>query len=69
VSDTGAGIPPEHLGHIFDLFFSTKDQGSGFGLWSAQRNALKNRGKLEVFSQINQGTTFALLLPRAGAQI
>jgi GAF domain-containing protein len=69
VSDTGAGIPSEHLGHIFDLFFSTKDHGSGFGLWSAQRNALKNRGKLEVFSQVNQGTTFALLLPRAGEPI
>lgn len=69
VSDTGSGIPQEHLGHIFDLFFSTKNHGSGFGLWSAQRNALKNRGKLEVTSQVNQGTTFALLLPRAGAQI
>jgi len=69
VSDTGAGIPSEHLGHIFDLFFSTKNHGSGFGLWSAQRNALKNRGKLEVDSQVNQGTTFALLLPRAGAQL
>ncbi|HEY1348912.1 MAG TPA: GAF domain-containing protein [Ktedonobacteraceae bacterium] len=68
VIDTGMGIPPEHLRHIFDLFFSTKDHGSGFGLWSAQRNALKNRGRLEVESQVNNGTTFALLLPRAQEQ-
>lgn len=69
VTDTGTGIPPQHLGHIFDLFFSTKDCGSGFGLWSAQRNALKNRGKLEVVSRINQGTTFVLLLPGAGESL
>jgi GAF domain-containing protein len=65
VIDSGVGIAPEHLTHIFDLFFSTKDHGSGFGLWSAQRNALKNCGRLEVESQVNNGSTFALLLPRA----
>lgn len=69
VIDSGVGIPPEHLGDIFKLLFSTKDRGSGFGLWSARRNALKNCGKLEVESQVNKGTTFALLLPRAGEHI
>jgi GAF domain-containing protein len=65
VIDSGVGIPAEHQAHIFDLFFSTKEHGSGFGLWSAQRNALKNRGKLEVSSEVNKGTTFTLLLPKA----
>ncbi len=64
VSDTGIGIPQEKLSQIFDLFFSTKGS-SGFGLWSARRNALKNHGDLKVESQPGQGTTFTLLLPRA----
>jgi GAF domain-containing protein len=63
VTDTGVGIPPEKLSKIFDLFFSTKGS-SGFGLWSARRNALKNRGDLKVESKLGQGTTFTLLLPR-----
>ncbi len=64
VSDTGVGIPPERLSNIFDLFFSTKGS-SGFGLWSARRNALRNQGELKVESKLGQGTTFTLLLPRA----
>jgi GAF domain-containing protein len=64
VSDTGVGIPEHKLPKIFDLFFSTKGS-SGFGLWSARRYALKNRGDLKVESQLGQGTTFILLLPRA----
>lgn len=70
VSDTGPGIAPEDLPKIFELFFSKKKAGggTGFGLWSARRNARKNRGDLRVSSQINQGTTFTLLLPRAGQE-
>lgn len=63
VIDTGVGISPQKLSNIFDLFFSTKGS-SGFGLWSARRNALKNHGELKVESQLGQGTTFTLLLPR-----
>jgi len=70
VSDTGPGIAPEDLPKIFELFFSRKKArgGTGFGLWSARHNARKNRGDLRVHSQINQGTTFTLLLPRAGQE-
>ncbi|HEU5226399.1 MAG TPA: GAF domain-containing protein, partial [Ktedonobacteraceae bacterium] len=64
VIDTGVGISEEHSARIFDLFFSTK-LSSGFGLWSTRRNVLKNRGTLEVKSELNKGTTFTLLLPRA----
>jgi GAF domain-containing protein len=68
VSDTGTGIAPEDLPKIFELFFSKKKArgGTGFGLWSARRNARRNRGDLKVESHINRGTTFTLLLPRAG---
>jgi len=67
VSDTGIGIPPQKLSNIFDLFFSTKGS-SGFGLWSARRNAFKNHGDLKVESKLGQGTTFTLLLPRANGE-
>ncbi len=68
VIDTGVGIQPEKLTNIFGLFFSTK-RSSGFGLWSARRNALKNHGDLKVISTVGQGTTFTLLLPRTNGRI
>ena len=64
VSDTGVGIAPERISQIFGLFFSTKGS-SGFGLWSARRNALRNHGDLKVESKPGEGSTFTLLLPRA----
>ena len=63
VIDTGTGIPQQSLAKIFNLFYSTKGS-SGFGLWSARTNALRNHGDLTVKSQEGQGTTFTLLLPR-----
>lgn len=64
VSDTGPGISEQQRSKIFELFYSTKNS-SGFGLWSARRNAFKNHGDLEVMkSQPGQGATFRLLLPR-----
>lgn len=68
VIDTGVGIASEKLSNIFGLFFSTK-RSSGFGLWSARRNALKNHGDLKVQSEIGQGTVFTLLLPRANGWV
>ncbi|MFL5696792.1 MAG: GAF domain-containing protein [Ktedonobacteraceae bacterium] len=64
VIDTGIGISPLQQAKIFELSFSTKGS-SGFGLWSARTNALKNNGDLRVKSQVGQGTTFTLLLPKA----
>jgi signal transduction histidine kinase len=61
VNDTGIGILSQHLSKIFDLSFSTKGS-SGFGLWSARRNALRNQGDLRVESKPGN-TTFTLLLP------
>jgi GAF domain-containing protein len=63
VTDEGFGISQQHLSKIFDLFYSTKGS-SGFGLWSARRNSLRNHGNLVVNSEPGQGTTFTLLLPR-----
>jgi GAF domain-containing protein len=68
VIDTGVGIPLDVQPYIFELFYSTKGS-SGFGLWSARRNAYKNGGDLKVESQPGHGTKFTLLLPRAERNI
>lgn len=65
VVDTGPGITKARQGRIFDLFYSTKPEGTGFGLWSARRNALANGGELTVQSRHGEGATFTLSLPRA----
>ena len=67
VIDTGIGIPAQQQQEIFDLTFSTK-KSSGFGLWSARRNALLNQGELLVESHPGH-TTFTLLLPRTDGRI
>jgi signal transduction histidine kinase len=65
VEDTGVGIPPEHLGRIFDLYFTTKDQGSGIGLSMVYRIVQLHDGDVEVESTPGRGTKFRLLLPIA----
>ncbi len=63
ISDTGVGIPADHLKNIFMPFFSTKDQGTGLGL-SICHNIIKNHnGSIELESEPNQGTTFTVKLP------
>lgn len=65
VADNGVGISKERQKRIFDLFYTTKETGFGFGLWSARRYALANDGELRMVSEVGQGTTFTLSLPRA----
>jgi len=64
ISDTGCGIPPEHLDKIFDPFFSTKEhQGTGLGL-SVSYGIIRNHGgSIEVQSEVGSGTTFTIELP------
>ena len=66
IEDTGVGIPPEHLGRIFDLYFTTKDHGTGIGLSMVYRIVQMHDGEVEVQSTPGRGTTFRILLPRAG---
>jgi signal transduction histidine kinase len=65
VEDTGVGIPPESLGRIFDLYFTTKDHGTGIGLSMVYRIVQMHDGEVEVQSTPGRGTTFRVLLPRA----
>ena len=65
VADTGVGIKPEHLQRIFDLYFTTKDRGSGIGLSMVYRTVQMHDGEIEVQSTPGKGTTFTILLPKA----
>jgi two-component system NtrC family sensor kinase len=63
VSDTGPGIAAEHLGKIFDPFFSTKDKGTGLGLALVQQIVAEHGGRIEVAAPPGGGTTFLISLP------
>ncbi len=65
VSDTGVGIPREHLDHIFDPFFSTKKAGLGTGLGLSIVYGIieKHRGTISVESREGEGTRFTIRLP------
>jgi two-component system, NtrC family, sensor histidine kinase PilS len=67
VSDTGAGIAPEDVQHVFEPFFSTKPQGSGLGLALVHRIAQAHGGTVDVRSRAGTGTVFTVSLPRAHA--
>ncbi|MBI5956373.1 MAG: PAS domain S-box protein, partial [Chloroflexi bacterium] len=64
-SDTGRGIPPEHLPKIFDPFFTTMPVGKGIGLGLSISYSIiqQHQGTIEVESQVGQGTTFTVRLP------
>jgi PAS domain S-box-containing protein len=64
VKDTGSGIPEEALPFIFDPFFTTKGSGStGLGLTITHKIIKKHKGKIEVESKPNAGSTFRVFLP------
>jgi signal transduction histidine kinase len=63
--DTGVGIAPEHLQRIFDLYFTTREKGSGIGLSMVYRIVQMHDGEIEVQSTPGAGTTFRVLLPQA----
>jgi signal transduction histidine kinase len=65
IRDTGIGIPPENLERLFDPFFTTKPHGTGLGLPITRRIVQEHRGVITVASELNNGTTFTLLLPTA----
>jgi len=65
VEDTGTGITPDNLGRIFNLYFTTKPEGSGIGLALVYRTVTLHDGDIDVQSVPGKGTTFTVTLPSA----
>lgn len=63
IEDTGKGIAPEDISHIFDPFFSKKDRGTGLGLAITHEIIKNHNGKILVDSQLGVGTKFVIELP------
>ncbi len=65
VTDTGVGISPDNLARITEPLYSTKARGLGLGLAIARAILDKNKGNLQVASELGKGTTFTVRLGAA----
>jgi len=63
VADSGTGISPEHLPHVFDPYFTTKPSGVGLGLANVHKSVEAHGGEIEATSEPGAGTTFRITLP------
>jgi two-component system NtrC family sensor kinase len=62
-TDTGVGIPPDHLGKFLEPFFTTKEKGTGLGLSVVYGIMERHHGKLDMRSEVGKGTTVVMRFP------
>ncbi|MBW2472554.1 MAG: hypothetical protein JRE18_10790 [Deltaproteobacteria bacterium] len=65
VLDTGCGIPQDELDKVLDPYFTTKSDGTGFGLALAYKIIDEHRGSIRFSSIVGKGTTVTVSLPLA----
>lgn len=68
VTDNGPGIPVGNLERIFEPYFTTKEAGSGYGLYMASEILKEQQGRLTVCNATDGGACFTVWLPQAGTQ-
>lgn len=68
VSDSGVGISPENMSKLFQPLFTTKSKGIGLGLVVCKNLIEANGGKIEVASEIGEGTVFKIVFPAVAAE-
>ena len=64
IRDTGPGMAPEVISNLFGPFFTTKEDGMGLGLYICKQIIEDHEGKLDVESQLGEGTAFSVWLPQ-----
>ena len=63
IQDTGGGIAPNEVPHLFDAFYTTKQKGTGLGLYISQKILSLHGGSIEVDADLSNGTAFIISLP------
>lgn len=68
IVDTGSGITPEDMVHVFDPYFSTKQSGTGLGLAISHKIVEAHQGEIKLSSEPGRGTTATIILPKQGEE-
>jgi len=64
IADSGEGMPPERLAHLFEPYRTSKEHGTGLGLMITRRIVVDHGGTIDVESEAGRGTAFTVRLPR-----
>ncbi len=63
IADVGDGIPPEEVRRVYEPLYTTRRDGSGLGLTIARRLVLAHGGRIEIESEVGEGTVARVRLP------